>query len=59
MGVSNEAKSVIHLKFLRKIKNKKKCSSCELSPGTYGILKVNVKESIVNSPRITDHGSAV
>jgi hypothetical protein len=36
MGVSNEAKNVIPLKFLRKIKNKKK-SSCKLYPGTYGI----------------------
>jgi hypothetical protein len=35
MGVSNEAKNVILLKFLRKIK-KKNFSSCELNPGTYG-----------------------
>jgi hypothetical protein len=36
MVVSNEAKNVIPLKFLRKIK--KNCfSSCELNSGTYGI----------------------
>jgi hypothetical protein len=35
MGVSNEAKNVIPLKFSRKIK-KKKVSSCEVNPGTYG-----------------------
>jgi hypothetical protein len=36
MGVSDEAKHVIPLKFLRKIK-KKKFPSCKLSPGTYYI----------------------
>jgi hypothetical protein len=35
MGVSNEAKNVIPLKFLRKIKNL--FSSCELNPGTHGM----------------------
>jgi hypothetical protein len=34
MGVSNQAKNVIPLKFLRKIKNTF-FSSCELNPGTY------------------------
>jgi hypothetical protein len=35
MGVSNEAKNVIPVKFLRKINF---FFSCELNPGTYGIL---------------------
>jgi hypothetical protein len=36
MGVSDEAKNVIPLKFLRKIK-KKFFPSCKLNPGTYCI----------------------
>jgi hypothetical protein len=35
MGVSNEAKNVIPLKFLRKIENIFFFFSCELNPGTY------------------------
>jgi hypothetical protein len=38
MGVSDEAKNVIPLKFLRKIKNKFFFPSCKLNPGTYCIL---------------------
>jgi hypothetical protein len=38
MGVSDEAKNVIPLKFLRKIINNFFFSSCKLNPGTYCIL---------------------
>jgi hypothetical protein len=38
--VSDEAKNVIPLKFLRQIKNKKKISSCKLNPGTYCIFDI-------------------
>jgi hypothetical protein len=37
MGISNEAKNVIPLKISPKIKKKK--SSCELNPETYGIFR--------------------
>jgi hypothetical protein len=40
MGVSDEAKNVIPLKFLRKI-NKFFFSSCKLNPGTYCILSTS------------------
>jgi hypothetical protein len=38
MGVSDEAKNVIPLKFLRKIKNKNFFPLEKLNPGTYCIL---------------------
>jgi hypothetical protein len=38
MGVSDEAKNVIPLKFLRKIKNNFFFPSCKLNPGTYCIF---------------------
>jgi hypothetical protein len=48
MGVSDETKNVIPLKFLRKIK-KKKIPSCKLNPGTYcrQILSVGIKLLII------------
>jgi hypothetical protein len=46
MGVSNEAKNVIPLKFLRKIKNKIFFSSCEPNPGTYGISNTEMSGEI-------------
>jgi hypothetical protein len=47
MGVSDETKNVIPLKFLRKIK--KKIPSCKLNPGTYcrQILSVGIKLLII------------
>jgi hypothetical protein len=48
MGISNETKNVIPLKFLRKVK-KKKNLSCKLNPGTvYPIsLSIDIDDSVL------------